>query len=143
MSAISQPSTPRTAPKVATAFHGVRYLVTDVQRAVAFYTTHLGFTLEHQQLPAFATVTLDPLKIHLSGPDASGSRNLPNGDRQNPGGSNRVVLRVHDLSAVVETLRNAGLEFRNAIETGPAGRQIQLLDPDRNPVELFEPASRG
>lgn len=125
------------------AFHGVRYLVADVKRAVDFYTTRLGFTLEHQHLPAFATVALGPLKIHLSGPGASGSRPLPGGERQSPGGSNRVVLRVEDLPAVIASLRGAGASFRNAMETGPAGSQIQVLDPDGNPVELFEPARGG
>jgi glyoxylase I family protein len=128
--------------QLVAAFHGVRYLVTDVKRALDFYTIHLGFTLEHQQLPAFATVSQGPLKILLSGPGASGSRALPGGERQDPGGSNRVVLRVRDLPAVVETLRSAGVAFRNAMETGPGGRQIQVLDPDGNPVELFEPAQK-
>jgi glyoxylase I family protein len=122
------------------SFHGVRYLVADVQRAIAFYTTHLGFTLEHQQLPAFATVALGPLKLHLSGPGASGSRPLPGGQRQEPGGSNRITLRVRDLPALSGVLRRAGLKFRNDVEVGPGGKQIQLLDPDGNPVELFEPA---
>lgn len=131
--------TPNTAEAVITAFHGVRYVVTDVKRAIDFYTTHLGFTLEHQQLPAFASVALGPLKILLSGPGASGSRPLPGGERQGPGGSNRVVLRVTDLPAVIEVLRNAGVGFRNAMEVGPGGRQIQVLDPDGNPIELFEP----
>jgi glyoxylase I family protein len=124
-------------------FHGVRYLVTDVRRAVDFYTTHLAFHLEHEQLPAFAAVALGPLKILLSGPAASGSRPLPGGERQSPGGSNRVVLRVTDLPAVIESLRTAGVPFRNTMESGPGGRQIQVLDPDGNPVELFEPARRG
>ena len=131
-----------TIAQAATAFHGVRYLVADVKRAIDFYTTHLAFTLEHQQLPTFATVALGPLKIHLSGPGASGSRPLPGGERQSSGGSNRVVLRVSDLPAIIEALRSAGAAFRNAMETGPAGRQIQVLDPDGNPVELFEPAHR-
>jgi glyoxylase I family protein len=122
------------------SFHGVRYLVTDVQRAITFYTTHLGFTLEHQQLPAFATVALGPLKLHLSGPGASGSRPLPGGQRQEPGGSNRITLRVRDLPALIAGLRRAGLQFRNDLEGGPGGKQIQVLDPDGNPVELFEPA---
>jgi glyoxylase I family protein len=124
-------------------FHGVRYLVSDVQRAVDFYTTKLGFDLEHQAIPAFATVALGPLKILISGPAASGSRPLPGGEKQSSGGSNRVVLRVKDLPAVVEALRKAGTAFRNEMESGPAGRQIQILDPDGNPVELFEPAQRG
>ena len=130
------------APSADTAFHGVRYLVADVKRAIDFYTTHLGFNLEHQQPPAFATVALGPLKILLSGPGASGSRPLPGGERQSPGGSNRVVLRVNDLAAVIEALRGAGARFRNTMETGPGGKQIQILDPDGNPVELFEPAHR-
>jgi glyoxylase I family protein len=132
-----------TIAQTNTAFHGVRYLVADVKRAIDFYTMHLGFKLAHQQLPAFATVSLEPLKIHLSGPGASGSRPLPGGERQAPGGSNRVVLRVKDLPAVIDALRRAGASFRNAMETGPAGRQIQVLDPDGNPVELFEPARQA
>ena len=143
MNPLSQPSSAGTVAEGVTEFHGVRYLVTDVRQAIDFYTKHLGFTLEHQQLPAFATVALGPLKIHLSGPGASGSRPLPGGERQRPGGSNRVVLRVKDLPAIIEALRGAGAAFRNTMEAGPAGRQIQVLDPDGNPVELFEPAHRG
>jgi glyoxylase I family protein len=139
----AHPSHAATLASAAAAFHGVRYLVADVQRAIDFYTTQLGFELEHQRLPMFATVALGPLKIHLSGPDASGSRPLPDGEPQHPGGSNRVVLRVKDLPAVIEALRHAGAAFRNGMETGPAGRQIQVFDPDGNPVELFEPAQRG
>ena len=120
--------------------HGVRYQVRDVARAVAFYTTHLGFTLEHQQLPAFASVSLGTTQVLLSGPGASGSRPLPSGQQQEPGGWNRVVLRVADLPAFIDVLNKAGLPFRNAMETGPGGRQIQIEDPDGNPIELFEPA---
>jgi glyoxylase I family protein len=120
--------------------HGVRYQTKDVARAVAFYTTHLGFTLEHQQLPAFASVSLGNVQILLSGPQASGSRPMPSGQRQEPGGWNRVVLRVHDLPAFIETLKKAALRFRNDMETGPGGKQIQVEDPDGNPIELFEPA---
>ena len=120
--------------------HGVRYQVKDVARSVAFYTTHLGFTLEHQQLPAFASVSLGSAQILLSGPGASGSRPMPDGHRQEPGGWNRVVLRVNDLPAFIETLKKAGLHFRNDMETGPGGKQIQVEDPDGNPIELFEPA---
>ena len=120
--------------------HGVRYQVKDVARSVAFYATHLGFTLEHQQLPAFASISLGDAQILLSGPQASGSRPMPDGRRQEPGGWNRVVLRVNDLPAFIETLKNADLRFRNEMETGPGGRQIQIEDPDGNPVELFEPA---
>jgi len=120
--------------------HGVRYQVKDVARSVAFYTTHLGFTLEHQQLPAFASVSLGDAQILLSGPQASGSRPMPNGQHQEPGGWSRVVLRVTDLPAFIEVLKRAGLHFRNDMETGPGGKQIQVEDPDGNPIELFEPA---
>ena len=120
--------------------HGVRYQVKDVARSVAFYTTHLGLTVEHQQLPAFASVSLGDARILLSGPRASGSRPMPNGQRQEPGGWNRVVLRVDDLAAFIDVLKKAGLHFRNNMETGPGGRQIQIEDPDGNPIELFEPA---
>jgi glyoxylase I family protein len=125
------------------SFHGVRYLVADVERASKFYTGTLGFTLEHQHLPEFATVALGPLKIHLSGPGASGSRLLPAGERQQPGGSNRIVLGVKNLPVIIAALRGAGVAFRNEMESGPAGRQIQVLDPDGNSIELFEPAPRS
>ena len=121
--------------------HGVRYQVKDVARAVAFYTAHLGFTLTHQQLPAFASVSLGDVQILLSGPQASGSRPMPNGQQQEPGGWNRIVLRVSDLPAFIDASRSAGLHFRNNMETGPGGKQIQVEDPDGNPIELFEPAS--
>jgi glyoxylase I family protein len=120
--------------------HGVRYQVRDVARAVAFYTTHLGFTLEHQKLPAFANVSLGDVQILLSGPGASGSRPMPGGQEQEPGGWNRVVLRVNDLPAFIDVLKEAGIPFRNNMEAGPGGRQIQIEDPDGNPIELFEPA---
>ena len=120
--------------------HGVRYQVKDVARSVAFYTEHLGFTLEHQQLPAFASVSLGDAHILLSGPGASGSRPLPNGRTQEPGGWNRVVLRISDLPGYIAALEGTGLRFRNEMETGPGGRQIQIEDPDGNPIELFEPA---
>jgi len=122
-------------------FHGVRYQTSDVARAVAFYTERLGFKLEQQQLPAFANVSLGPLHLLLSGPGASGSRALAGGQRQEPGGWNRVVLRVTDLPGHIEALKKAGLRFRNEMETGPGGKQIQLEDPDGNPIELFEPAA--
>jgi glyoxylase I family protein len=120
--------------------HGVRYQVKDVARAAAFYTQHLGFKLEHQQLPAFASVSLGDAQILLSGPGASGSRPMPNGQQQEPGGWNRVVLKVTDLPRFIVELKKAGLRFRNEMETGPGGRQIQIEDPDGNPIELFEPA---
>jgi glyoxylase I family protein len=122
------------------AVHGVRYQVKDVARSVAFYTQHLGFKVEHQQPPAFASVSLGDSQILLSGPGASGSRAMPSGQRQESGGWNRVVLRVSDLPACISALKNEGVTFRNDMETGPAGRQIQIEDPDGNPLELFEPA---
>jgi len=124
------------------AVHGFRYQVKDVARAVAFYTQRLGFTLK-QQLPAFANVSVAGVDLLLSGPGASGSRQMPTGQYQEPGGWNRVVLRVADLPACIAALKNAGVAFRNEIEVGPGGRQIQIEDPDGNPVELFEPASRS
>ena len=120
--------------------HGVRYQIKDVARAVTFYTTHLGFTVEHQQLPAFASVSLGGVTLLLSGPQASGSRPLPDGRQQEPGGWNRVVLRVTNLPALVESMKNAGVRFRNEMVSGPGGSQIQLEDPDGNPIELFESA---
>jgi glyoxylase I family protein len=119
--------------------HGVRYQSKDVARAANFYTTHLGFTLEHQQLPAFASVSFGESKILLSGPQASGSRPLPDGQKQEPGGWNRVVLRVNDLKGFIDRLKTTGVQFRNEMEIGPGGKQIQIEDPDGNPIELFEP----
>jgi glyoxylase I family protein len=120
--------------------HGVRYQVKDVGRTASFYTTHLGFALEHQRPPAFATVSLGEFKLLLSGPGASGSRPMPDGRSQEPGGWNRVVLRVADLPARIDELRRAGVRLRNDMEIGPGGRQVQLEDPEGNPIELFEPA---
>ena len=120
--------------------HGVRYQVKDVVRAVAFYTQQLGFKLGHQHPPAFADVSLGDVQILLSGPGASGSRPMPDGQRQEPGGWTRVVLKVVDLSVCIDALKAAGVHFRNEMETGPGGRQIQVEDPDGNAIELFEPA---
>ena len=136
-----QSSSPN-APGFINAVHGFRYQVKDVARAVAFYTQRLGFTLKHQQLPAFANVSLGGTDILLSGPGASGSRQMPDGQHQEPGGWNRVVLKVTDLPACIAELKRAGLTFRNEMEVGPGGRQIQIEDPDGNPLELFEPGSR-
>jgi glyoxylase I family protein len=120
---------------------GVRYQVKVVDRSIAFYTNHLGFKLEHQAGSMFASVSLDGLKVFLSGPGSSGSRPLPDGKQQAAGGWNRIVLRVDDLTALVPKMKEAGVRFRNEIEVGPAGKQIQLEDPDGNPIELFEPAN--
>ena len=119
---------------------GVRYQVKDVQRSVAFYTDQLGFNLDQEKMPAFAQVSISGLKLILSGPGASGSRKMPDGRQQEPGGWNRVVLRVKDLPTQVEAMKKAGFHFRNEMEVGPGGKQIQIEDPDGNPIELFEPA---
>ena len=111
----------------------------DVSRSVAFYTQQLGFNLDIQHLPAFAQVSVGDLKLILSGPGASGSRPMPDGHKQEPGGWNRIVLQVTDLENRIEVLKKAGLSFRNEMEVGPGGKQIQLEDPDGNLIELFEP----
>ena len=140
---MDQHTSPMNAPGSINAVHGFRYQVKDVARAVAFYTHRLGFTLKHQQPPAFAAVSLQGVDILLSGPGASGSRQMPNGQQQQPGGWNRIVLTVTDLPACIAALKHAGVTLRNEMEAGPGGRQIQIEDPDGNPVELFEPASRS
>jgi glyoxylase I family protein len=123
-----------------TGLQGVRYQVTNVARSVAFYTQQLGFSLVHQQIPAFASVSFDDVQILLSGPGASGSRPLADGQPQQPGGWNRIVLRVEDLPGCIAALQQAGVAFRNDMQEGPGGRQVQIFDPDGNPIELFEPA---
>jgi glyoxylase I family protein len=122
-------------------FWGVRYQVKDVQRSIAFYTQTLGFNLDMQNLPAFGQVSIGDLKLILSGPGASGSRPMPDGRQQEPGAWNRVVLQVKDLSERIAELKNQRVRFRNEMEVGPGGKQIQVEDPDGNPIELFEPAS--
>jgi glyoxylase I family protein len=129
-------------PTFVVGLRGVRYQVKDVGRAVAFYTHQLGFKLDQQNLPAFAQVSIGNLKLVLSGPAASGSRPMPDGRDQEPGGWNRIMLEVTNLPDRIESLKTAGLHFRNKIEVGPGGKQIQLEDPDGNPIELFEPAGR-
>jgi glyoxylase I family protein len=119
---------------------GVRYQVKDVSRSVAFYTQQLGLKLDQQHLPAFAQVSVGNFKLVLSGPGASGSRPMPGGASQEPGGWNRIMLEVNDLPARIAELKKAGLHFRNEMEAGPGGKQIQIEDPDGNPIELFEPA---
>ena len=120
----------------------VRYMVDDVEGAVAFYTTHLGFTLLSKTAPAFADVERNGLRLLLSGPTSSAGRPMPDGRRPAPGGWNRIHLIVEDLSSEVNRLRAAGVHFRNDIVTGPGGAQILLDDPAGNPIELFQPAKR-
>jgi glyoxylase I family protein len=121
---------------------GVRYQVKDVQRSIVFYTQTLGFHLDMQALPAFGQVSIGDLKLILSGPGTSGARPMPDGRQQEPGGWNRVVLHVKDLAALIGELKNQGVPFRNEMEVGPGGKQIQVEDPDGNPIELFEPFGR-
>jgi len=118
----------------------VRYMVDDVDAAVAFYTTHLGFTLLSSAAPAFANVTRGDLRLLLSGATSSAGRPMPDGRQPAPGGWNRIHLVVDDLAAQVDRLRAAGVGFRNDIVTGPGGSQILLDDPSGNPIELFQPA---
>ena len=117
----------------------VRYMVNDVEAAVAFYTTRLGFTLISKTLPAFADVARGDLRLLLSGPASSAGRPMPDGRLPGPGGWNRIHLVVEDLSGEVDRLRAAGVQFRSDIVTGPGGSQIVLDDPSGNPIELFQP----
>lgn len=118
----------------------VRYIVDDVDAAVAFYADELGFVLERRMGPAFAMVSRGDLTLWLSGPQSSAARPMPDGRQPEPGGWNRLVIEVDDLEARVERLKHRGLSFWNEIVTGPGGKQIVLEDPAGNPVELFEPA---
>ncbi|MEN3266379.1 VOC family protein [Pseudonocardia sp.] len=121
-------------------YASVRYIVNDVQAAIAFYTTHLGFTLNIHAAPAFADVVRGPLRLLLSGPASSGARATP--EDAATAGRNRIHLVVEDLDAEIARLRGASLPFRSDVVTGPGGRQILLADPDGNLVELFQPARR-
>jgi catechol 2,3-dioxygenase-like lactoylglutathione lyase family enzyme len=118
----------------------VRYMIDDVPAAIWFYTTLLGFTLEHDASPAFAAVVRDGVRLYLSGEGSSGKRPLADGRRQEPGGWNRIHLQVADLEAEVKRLRALGVPFRTAdIVTGPGGAQVVIDDPSGNPIELFQP----
>jgi catechol 2,3-dioxygenase-like lactoylglutathione lyase family enzyme len=119
----------------------VRYMVDDVEAAIAFYTGHVGFMLRSSAAPAFADVVRGRLRLLLSGPTSSAGRAMPDGRIPSPGGWNRIHLIVEDIAAEVERLRDAGLTFRNDIVTGPGGQQILLEDPSGNPIELFQPAA--
>jgi catechol 2,3-dioxygenase-like lactoylglutathione lyase family enzyme len=122
----------------------VRYIVDDVDAAIHFYTRHLGFHEDMHPDPAFAMLSRGDLRLVLVAPvpadhRGGGSRPMPDGRKQEPGGWNRFMLEVSDLAAEVETLRRAGVRFRNEIVTGVGGRQVMIEDPSGNPVELFEP----
>src|SRR3954468_9571404 len=125
---------------MSSATVNVRYMVDDVEAAIAWYTTHLGFAVLSNHAPAFADVTLGSLRLLLSGPQSSAARPMPDGERPGPGGWNRIHLIVDDLPAEVARLRAAGVQFHNDVVTGPGGSQILLMDPSGNLVELFQPA---
>lgn len=119
-------------------FGHVRYQVRDLGRSIGFYTEQLGFELDQRVGDAFGSVTLGRLRLVLSGPGSSGARPLPDGRQQEPGGWNRILVYVDDLDREIGRLRSAGVPFRNEIEAGPGGRQIQIEDPDGNAIELHE-----
>jgi catechol 2,3-dioxygenase-like lactoylglutathione lyase family enzyme len=127
---------------VPSATVNVRYMVSDVEAAVAWYIKHLGFTLQTSAAPAFADVTRGSLRLLLSGPKSSAGRPMPDGEQPGPGGWNRFELVVDDIRAEVARLRAGGVEFRNDVVTGPGGQQILLKDPSGNFVELFQPAGK-
>jgi len=123
-----------TGPAIA----AVRYQIKDVDRAIKFYTEVLDFKLEQKAGTAFAMVSRGPLQLVLSGPGSSGARPMPDGRPQEPGGWNRIIIYVPSLDAEVQKLKSVGAHFRNAVEEGPGGKQIQVEDPDGNPIELHE-----
>src|SRR5256886_17644917 len=120
----------------------VRYMVDDVEAAIAFYTTHFGFTVRSDAAAEFADIVRGPLRLLLSGPKSSAGRPMPDGRQPGPGGWNRIHFIVEDIEAEVTRLRAAGVRFRNEIISGPGGKQIVLDDPSGNPIELFQPAAR-
>lgn len=118
----------------------VRYIVDDVEAAIAFYTRNLGFGVETHPAPGFASLSRGDLRLLLNAPGAGGAgQAMPDGRKPEPGGWNRIQLEVHDLASEVESMRNAGARFRNDIVSGNGGKQILLEDPAGNPIELFEP----
>ena len=137
----SAPTTPAAPTTVGEDTVSVRYLVDDVEAAVAFYTTHLGFRVALDARPAFADVRRGHLRLLLSGPGSSAGRPMPDGRTPEPGGWNRIHLIVADIAAEAARLRAAGVVFRNDVIAGPGGQQTVLEDPAGNPVELFQPAS--
>ena len=120
----------------------IRYIVNNIDEAIAFYTEHLGFNLEMHPASAFAMLSRNDLRLVLSAPNPSGGggKPMPDGTRQVPGGWNRFAIQVNDITSMVETLRKSGVHFRNNIVTGVGGKQIIIDDPSGNPIELFEPA---
>ena len=132
-------ATKPTAHSTSTpAIAAVRYQIKDVERAIKFYTEALDFKLEQKTGAAFAMVSRGPLQLVLSGPGSSGARPMPDGRRQEPGGWNRIIIYVSDLDAQIQKVKTVGAHFRNTVEVGPGGKQIQIEDPDGNPIELHE-----
>ena len=119
----------------------VRYIVFDIEAAIAFYTQQLSFHLDMHPAPAFAMLSRGDLRLVLSvlNPQGGGGQPMPDGSNQEPGGWNRFAIQVNDLGSLAESLRKAGAHFRNEIVTGVGGKQIILEDPSANPIELFEP----
>ena len=118
----------------------IRYLVNDIESSIAFYTKHLGFELTQQMGPAFAIVSKGDLDLWLSGPQTSAAKPMPNGSQPVAGGWNRFVIEVENIEALVASMKNAGVLFRNEIITGPGGKQILAEDPSGNPIEIFQSA---
>lgn len=118
----------------------IRYMVSNIEEAIAFYTKYLGFSLVEQMGPAFAIVEKDDLELWLSGPQTSAARPMPNGEIPRPGGWNRLVIQVENIEALVSSMKENGIRFRNEIISGPGGKQILAEDPSGNPIELFQPA---
>lgn len=119
----------------------VRYQVADIERSASFYRDRFGFQPAERFGSVFGAVTRGNLRLILSGPGSSGSRPMPDGRQQSPGGWNRIVLYVDSLSSTIASLENAGVRFRNQVEVGPGGKQILIEDPDGNPIELHEEPS--
>lgn len=140
-STASRPAAPQAADTGGGGQHAmavVRYQVSDVERALGFYVQRLGFSQRGRASAAFAEVAHGALRLLLSGPGSSGARPMPDGRRQEPGGWNRIVLYVDALAPRIEALRRAGVRFRNDVEAGPGGTQVQIEDADGNPIELHE-----
>jgi len=138
---MTEPQRAQQAGAFSTDTAVVRYLVRDVDRALAFYTNHLGFQVAMRAGTVFAMITRGDLHLILSGPGTSGARPMPDGGQQEPGGWNRIVLHVENLDSKIARLQAAGIRFRNQVEVGPGGKPIQLDDPDGNPIELHEAPS--
>ncbi len=116
----------------------MRYVVREVESSVEFYTKNLGFQLVEQMGPAFAIVARGDLHLWLSGPQTSAARAMPDGRKPEPGGWNRIVIEVDDIESLVDSMKTAGVSFRNEIISGPGGKQVLAEDPSGNPIEIFE-----